>query len=422
MLSNILFGALLAVQVPSVAITDARIEIGNGQVIEKGSILITGDKITGIGAGLEIPATASVIDGKGLTIYPGFIDGYFSGGVKIPDAPPAATPPNNTLTAPATMWVKNRKGIRSDIKSAANLDLGEKLTDWQKQGFTAALVAPGGSASLRGSTTFSLLRAGKPEEIALTPEAGQEMSFRNGTTAGYPDSLLGVIALLRQTLSDGKQFAEKKALEANPEKDPALEGLGPVLAGTVPAMFSVDTRLEIVRATQISKEFGMKLIVLGARDSFKEIDRLKANQTPVILSLNLGSEPSKKLAEGSAFVPQKVLDARYAVWEERAKGAIALDQAKIPFGFASSAAGVEETLKNLRRVISLGLPRASALNALTSQPAAIFGVSDRLGSLEVGKLANLTIMDGDFAADKTEVKMVFVGGVKVDFTKKEEKK
>ena len=134
--------------VPSFAdyiVRDARIEFADGKVIEKGSVWIKGDRIGAVGDVAGAPKEAEVINGTGLTVYPGFADAYSTRGLKLPDAPAAATPPSNTTTAPPTMWDKNRKGIRAQIKSAECLNLSSLLSDTRANGLTEAFLCPGGS-------------------------------------------------------------------------------------------------------------------------------------------------------------------------------------------------------------------------------------------------------------------------------------
>ncbi|MBC8063315.1 MAG: hypothetical protein H7Y17_00670, partial [Chlorobia bacterium] len=137
--------AAIAVQAPAqdVAIVGARIEIGNGKSIPKGNILIRDGRIADIGETVTVPPGFATYDAAGTTVYPGFIDGLTSAGLKIPAAPEATTPPPTNTTAPATMWEQNRRGIRGRVNAADCMDLAGILADAHKAGITSALFSPG---------------------------------------------------------------------------------------------------------------------------------------------------------------------------------------------------------------------------------------------------------------------------------------
>lgn len=405
-----------------VAIVGARIEVGNGTVIPSGTILIHDNKISAVGESVTVPSGATTIDGKGLTVYPGFIDGYSTKGLKIPEQAAAGTPPDSRNTAPPAMWHENRKGIRSEVIAAKCLDLKSGLSDNYKQGITTALLAPG-TGTIRGIASVVDLTEGND---VLLPMAAADMAFQGGSgprrPAGatgtpppqlYPGTLFGITALMRQTLADVQYY------DANPpaKKDETLENLEPLLSRQMPAVFAADSSREIVRAARVADEFGIKLVVVGAREGYKQIDLLKRQSIPVIASLDIGSEPTLKPGTEPDSAPLAIVKERHDNWVKKSQNIKMLIDAGVPVAFTNSATGFDDYLKRVRAVIATGLSRDAALASMTQMPARILGVSDKVGTIEAGKLANLVVMNGDFADAKSEVQSVVVEGKKVDVKK-----
>ena len=400
-------------------ITGARIELGDGKVLASGSILIHDGKISAVGENINTPPGVEVYDAKGLTIFPGFIDGYSTSGLKLPNAPTSEKAPDTRNTAPASMWHGNRKGIRSDILTYKALSVKSVVKDNYKVGVTTALLSPGSGPVAGVSTIVDYTESGS----ALVPQAATELSFRNGGGGSgfggsYPGTLFGVTALLRQTLADAQYYAAQDS----PKKDDALENLRPLITGKMPALFSADSAREIFRATRIAEEFSLGLIVLSGREAYRDVNLLKSKNLSVIASLDLGIEPSIKPDTSSTSTdgpPQAVLDERHDTWVEHSKNIKKLFDGGIPFAFTSVglSGGVDDYLKSIRRVIDTGLPRDAALRAMTIGAATILGISDKVGTIEPGKVANLAIFNGDFADAKSEVVTVFVEGKKIEVKK-----
>lgn len=415
---------------PDFAIIGARIEIGDGRVVENGTIVVRGDKILTVGSG-PAPSGATVIDGKGLTVYPGFIDAYSTSGLKLPE--PLASgpnPPDTMNTAPATMWRENRKNIRADIRAADCLDLKGPFTDRYAQGVTTVLLSSGNGTL--GGTAALVDLAASPRVV--NAEAAGEISWRSGGFRGgmhddddlaggqrppqtqqpqgyaYPGTLFGVFGLMRQTLYDAKWYAA----QSTPKADPTYEGLKPLVTGKMPGLFTVTNARDIARAAHISDEFGFRMIVNGPTDAYRMIDVLKSRRAGVVLPLEPPTEPRRTMANDPDATPQRVLDDRYAAYKERLGNARTLDAAGVPVAFRG---GSEGYLEGVRKMIANGMPRAAALRAATISPATMFGVSDRLGTVEAGKTANLILMTGDFADAKSKVVIALVEGARFDMEK-----
>lgn len=389
-----------------VAIVGGRIELGNGKSIAKGNIIVRAGKIVAVGANAAVPAGVATYDASGATVYPGFIDGFSTSGLKLPAVPEAAPAPDIRNTAPPTMWEMNRRGIRGRVNAAECLDLAGMLDDAHKAGITVALLSPG-AGLVRGRTTIAHLT---DEKQTATPFA-VALSFRGSGGAGYPGTPLGFTSLLRQTLADAQAYA------ANPpaKEDLDLKGITPIFKKEAVAVFAADNEGDIYRAFRTAQEFGFPFIVSGGREAYQSANQLASAKVPVLVNIAIGTEPSVSTQPDGP--PLAVLQERRDQWKERASNILMLDKAKVKYAFSSDAAGFDGYLDNVRKLIKLGLDKNAALRAMTLAPAEIFGMEKSLGTIEDGKTANLVVMTGDFADEKSAVKATFVMGKKFEVAK-----
>lgn len=405
---------------PPVAIVGARAEIGDGTVVENATIILRDGKIVSITPGGAASEGATVVDAKGLTAYPGFIDAYATRGVTPPQAPALGTPLEYRTTAPPRMWEGNRAGIRPQLEAAEHLKLDGEDKQSLRQGLVAALVTPS-VGIFRGRA--SVIGFGE-KPITLRASVAQSLNYRGAATGavgtGYPGTILGVIALARQTLHDARIYRDRQAAEPKPAKDEALEALLPVIAGEQPLLFEADTEREFDRAFLLSDDFKAKIIARGGRDAARRAAELKQRGIDVILRIDLPEAPPLQNTEARAEpVPEPILKERHDDWKRRMANARQLAASGVRFAFCTDG-GIGDFLKNVRALITQGeLPREAALRALTVDAAAILGISDRLGTLTVGKDASVVLMDGDFANPATKVVTVFAFGTRTDVNPQE---
>jgi hypothetical protein len=221
---------------------------------------------------------------------------------------------------------------------------------------------------------------------------------------------MGVFAALRQTLLDAQHYAAEQAAYAKnprgmrrPEPDPSLEALQPVLQGKIPVVLEASSEREIERALDLAKEFNLRPIIAGGEEADKVAARLKAENVPVLLSLNFPRRP--QASADADPEPLRMLRARV----EAPKLASKLQQAGVKFAFEDGGLTTwSDYLGNVNRSVEAGLTADQAVRALTLGPAEILGVSDRLGTIETGKVANLTITRGDLFTGR--VTQVFIDG------------
>jgi imidazolonepropionase-like amidohydrolase len=291
------------------AIVGAKIEVGDGHVIDKGTVLVRDGLIVAVGTNVTVPPDAEVIKGDGLTVYPGFIDADATQGLQLPEAKPDQdVAPNRTEEASPSMRLANRKGVRPEIHADDVLALSDDLLKSARQaGFTTELLLPGGG-TINGCGALVNL-SGKPRrDCVVRPDIAVRFTFRStggggfgggGGGGGYPGSLMGILALTRQTLLDARYHALQEAAfdhggSRRPPDDAVLAALQPVLAGKIPVVYEADNQNDIHRAVKLADQFGLKLVISGGGEAWKQADELVAHHTPVLLTLDFGLDPTAK--------------------------------------------------------------------------------------------------------------------------------
>lgn len=408
------------------AITGARIVTAAGAPIESGTVLVRNGFIEAVGSGLSAPADAVVIDGKGLSVYPGLIDMGNSAGLVIP----SAEPPRDARTLMEIERARRQFILRPQLEAAACLRAdAPELRRLAAAGITTVLSVPTGDVIKGRSSLINVVAPDDEPQIGnladerrgqyvLRTPVALHVSFptREGD-GGYPGSLMGVIAFVRQAFLDGGHYQLEMALfdrgkkpATRPVYDASLEALQPALAGKMPVAFQAGNANEIRRALSLAKEFKLDPIITGAIEADQAAADLKAQKARVIYSLNFPTR-SRMLAP-DADEPIRVLRER----ANAPKVPAALDRAGLVFAFESGGlTDPKDFVRNAAKAVKAGLSADAAIRALTINGATIAGATDRVGSIEKGKIANLVITDGDLFDEKTTVKHVFVDGRPVAF-------
>jgi hypothetical protein len=233
----------------------------------------------------------------------------------------------------------------------------------------------------------------------------------------YPGSLMGVFSTLRQMMLDAQRYRDSMAMYERsprgmrrPEVDRSLAALVPVVDGRMPVVMLANSEREIARALDLGVEFKLRLIIAGGREADRLSDRLAKQNVPVLLSLNLPRRTTAAIPEADPE-PMRVLRERVEAQQTAGK----LAKAGVRFAFQSgSLTNISDLMANANRTIENGLPAMDALRAFTIWPATIFGVENQLGSIETGKIANLTVTRGDLFDRNSRVVHVFIDGRPVD--------
>jgi len=397
------------------ALTNARIVMAPGRVIESGTVVIRDGIIDAVGAKVAAPDGARIWDLEGHSVYAGFIDPMSDLGV--PELPDIVREdyPSYPVELPAGPGYWNPR-VRSNRRIADELAIDPHAAEgYRSIGYTTVLSS-GQQGVFRGiSALVNLGEVHDPKQVLIDDDSAHTMAFEYGgrDAAYYPTSLAGAIALTRQVLYDAQWYrAAHDWQKENPdaeraESNPALAVLSPVIRGNKPVIMRADDELDFARVRGIADEFGLDAIILG--NGFEYRQRAALAGARIIVPLNFPEPPAVE-------TPDMALDVSLADlqhWEMAPSNAAFLEQAGIDFAFTRF--GLENPglyfWSNVRKAIERGLDADAALAALTTRPAAMLGVSDRLGTVEKGKIANLIISDGNPFFDKTaRVRRVFVDG------------
>ena len=405
------------------AIRGARIVPVSSAPIASGTVVVRNGIIEAVGAGVQAPADARVIDGNGLTVYPGLIDMANSTGL---DIQVNRQQPAGLRTTEAVERWKRDLILKPALSAAEHLQEAPELARLASLGITSVLSIPPGVIVKGRSALVNVAAPGDDPaignvgdyrvgiQVVRTPVA-LHVEFGSAGGGAYPVSLMGVISFLRQTLLDAQhqalvaQRAAKNSSTARPPYDPALEALQPALEGRLPVAFEVDSAREILRALDMAQEFKLQPVISGGREADQVAADLKAKNVSVIYNVNYPTR-SRALAPDA--------DESIEVLRQRAnapKVPAALDKAGLTFAF--SGTGLREPrdfVRNVGRAVREGLPADAALRALTLNAAKIAGADSRVGSIDKGKIANMVITTGDLFDEGTQVKHVFVDGRMVD--------
>jgi imidazolonepropionase-like amidohydrolase len=400
------------------AIQGARIVPVSAAVIETGTIVVRDGLITAVGANVNAPPGAQIIAGKGLTVYPGLIDMGSASGLDLPPLPRA----DNPQTTEDIERIKADFLLRAQFRAADVVNPNAPaLARAAAAGITSILATPSGDA-IRGQSALintalpaddpqigAIADERKPLLVVRTPVALHvTFSERPAGGAAYPNSLMGVIAFVRQSFLDAQHYQlaqNARQSSIRPYYRPAFDAMQPALAGRLPVAFRGESAREILRSLEMAKSFKLDPIITDAREADQVATDLKAANARVIVSLNFPARPQTLAPD--ADEPLSTLRLR----ANAPKVPAALGAAGVMFAFESAGlTDPKDFIKNAAKTIQAGLAPEQALKSLTLQAATIAGAANRLGSLEVGKMGNLVVTEGDLFDEKMTIKHVFVDG------------
>jgi len=433
---------LLAAEPPSdfrartVAIVGATVIPEPGKVIESGTVILRDGLIVDVGGALQAPASAEVIEGDGLYVYAGFID---TGATDLLDEERKPKPQTGraidfTRYALAATRPDNRKGLTPEFRAADGLKRDEELLDAARElGFTAIHVLPQGRIASGQGALVATGAAPLRESLMLATTFDEfELSALRGD--GYPATLMGATAHLRQAFLDAGHSALHRQLYDGgaasvdrPAFDPALTALQRVASKQSRSIFFADTRDDIHRALNFSREHDLAPVLWGAAQAHRALERLKDQNISLVLQLDFGEKPQ---AEKHAVTEELVAESRVPLrvqqdkldrWMDRVRGLSQLRENQVRFAFGShKLKSRDKLLESVRIGIEEGLSPDAALAALTTDAAAIIGIDQRLGSISPGKLAHLVVMTGPFEDKKSKVRHLFIEDERFEYNKEAE--
>ncbi|HEX9759344.1 MAG TPA: amidohydrolase family protein [Candidatus Acidoferrales bacterium] len=437
---------------PAYAIRGARIVPVKGPVIEKGNIVMRDGVIVAVGADATIPADAIVIDGAGLHVYPGLVDAYTNFGVPRPRpqgqqqqaALPAGLPPQlaqflgpqaqaggqrgvwepDQTNDPSNYLSPPPRGVTPEMVVARELEPGNEALAMRGVGVTSVLSAPL-AGILRGQSAVVSLGDGEPGSLVIrTPFAMHAaLTAGGGGGGGYPGSQMGAIAAFRQTLLDAQWYAARKAQweqrngqgVPRPPYSASSEALQDVIAGRQTVVFSVTQWNDVLKVLRLAEEFKLRVIVETNANAVRVAPQLKQAGVPVILSLNFRVPTGGGGGFGGFGQQQPDEDEQREREQEAQRAAAELAKAGVNVVFSSVGLGSYPEFVTNARTAAEHLGKDVALEALTIRAAELFGLSNSLGSLEAGKIANVIVTTGHPLDQGSQLRHVFVDGQPVRF-------
>jgi hypothetical protein len=394
------------------AVKDCRIVTQAGPPIERGTVVIRDGLIEAVGEEVAVPADAEVIDGSTLTVYPGLIDPLGKSLLKLPERKFDQT---KMLTG---QYTDEDRGINPGFKAFDHFEITKSaLEKYHKAGFTTAQVLPERGVFTGQASVFSLNGTEKNASVILQ-DTCLGVGFSVSSFMVYPSSLMGVVAMLRQELSDAAYYdrhTERWMNEMNgisrPEFSSKYASLSDYASGKKPVIFLCRNQNDIRRAIGLAAELELDYFICDiGNEAFRVIPELKKAKARVFLPLNFK-------VPGTSVYAQKGRDVRDKAEKELyAKNPAEVSEAGIPFTFTSIGTDDPDSFKEgILAAIENGLAQKKALDALTVKAAAFLGLEKALGTIEPGKIANLTLVEGDIFGKEAKVKYVFADGKKFEF-------
>jgi len=398
------------------AITHAKIFTLVASPIDDGTVVIKDGKIAAVGASVEVPSGAQVIDAKGLQVYPGLFDPITQMGLSEISAVNATVDTTETGT------------YNPDVVAATAISpSSEHIPVTRASGITEVLAVPasggfdsGGARGTIGGQASAIHLAGWTiNDMLINKSVAMVLNWPTMETRSFDFS---TFSIRNKPFAEAKQDYEKRVSELSDYLDEArhyaqamghggpsdykrdlkLEALVPVVRGQLPVLVFADRARDIRNAVEFCDKQKLKMILAGGGEAYKVKDLLRSKAIPVIL------RPTLSLP-GEEDDPYDVLLAQPAE----------LAQAGVRFAFGSFDNSFARRLgQQAANAVAYGLPYDEALKAVTLYPAQIFGLADQLGTLETGKVANLIVTNGDPLELTTDVKYLFIRGERTSLDNK----
>ncbi|MBX2913196.1 MAG: amidohydrolase family protein [Cyclobacteriaceae bacterium] len=386
------------------AFTNATIVVDPQTTLQNATLLIKGDKVEQVGANLSVPKGYVSIDLKGKYIYPSLIDMFTNYGLPEVERPSGSPYGGREQIQSKTKGAYNaNQAVKAHYNAADEFTIDSKTAEGlRKSGFGAVLTSKYDGLA-RGTGAFVSLSEKNDNTAMVLQKAAAEYSFAKGSsTQTYPVSLMGFIAVLRQTHMDADWFGSQNP---RPFADNTLEAW--IQNQKLPQVFDAGSWANVLRADKLGDEFGTQYIIKGGGDEYQRIKEIKASNATLIEPINF---PDAYDVE-DPFDAQKVTLEEMKHWELAPANLASLEQNGIEF--AITTAGLKKVgdfLPNMRKAISNGLTESTALKALTTTPARLLKLDGQVGSLKKGMLANFIITSGKLFDDKTVIHQNWVQG------------
>lgn len=363
------------------------------EIIENGYVKYENGKITSIGEGLPVNADGKLIDAKGNSLYPGFIDahthlGLFTSGVGIEGED------FNEDSDPITPQLNALDGINP---------MDSAFEDARKAGVTAAAVSPGSSNAICGSI-IAVKTIGKRVDTMSLGKIGMKISLGENPKMTYldkdssPVTRMAIAALIRETLSKAQRYMkDKEAGDETPEFDAKCESLITLLRREIKAHFHCHRADDIFTAIRIANEFDLDYVLIHCTEGHLIADELKKENATAVIGPVICDKSKPELANLTS-------ENGYILNSAGVEISICTDHSEVPIQYLPISVGIE--IKN-------GLEFYEALKAVTKTPAKQLGLSDRIGSIEIGKDADLVMFSSNPFEIMSSPIMVVINGEEI---------
>lgn len=412
------------------AIRGAKVVPVSGAPLEDATVVVARGVILAVGKDVSIPADAWVIEGKGLTVYPGFIDALTDVGLTAaapaqPAGGTASAGPPRPAADPAR-GPEDRPNSTPWRNAADEVSLADKrIETWRNAGFTTVIASPK-TGYFPGQAAILDLDGERPGDAVVRAPVAIPISTKpiGGFGSGFPSSLMGVVAYEHQVFLDTEWLSRAQAAYdknpkagARPRYDRAAAALAEALEDHAIVLIPANSALEMRRALELADRWKVNAAIYGGQSGYEVAGEIAGKKIPVFV--NLKWPEADKDSDPDEVPTLKTLRFR----DRAASTPAAFAKAGVKFAFYSGdTANPKDLLKDVKKSIDAGLASDAALRALTLSPAELYGVSDRLGSIEKGKIANLVVADGDLFNEKTKIKYVFVDGKRFEIREPEKPK
>lgn len=400
--------------VPGVhAITGVTLVTAPGETVEDGVIVVRDGIIEAVGADVEVPPDARVHEydpeQSDIHVYPGLIDAY------VPVAFQENEDEEEDEEGDSGERLEPGRYPHPLVTPELNLVSDfwplERVEALRRAGFTSAALAPE-EGLVRGASALVNLGEGGLAGNLIEPELFQSVSLQARTSGrGFPNSLMGSVALLRQVLADAKwQVAARAAWQRNPAQPrPAfLEGISalePVLTGKMPVVFVAADMLDSLRVASVAAEYELQPWIVGHGREYQRLDSLAKTGLGQILPLDFPDAPDVDKHERDVSLPE------LRHWQQAPENPARVMDAGLPVVFTTHPHGSPGALfANLSQAIERGLDSDRALAALTTEPARMLGIEDRAGRLAAGYMANFVLVDGELLVESPALQEVWIDG------------
>jgi hypothetical protein len=394
------------------AIKDCRLVSPGGALVAKATILVRDGLIEAVGPSVAIPADAEVIDGSKLTAHPGLIDALGQSLLKLPEEK------FDTAKFYSGEFTDKDRGLTPELKAFDYVVLGKStLEKYHKAGLLAAQAIPQKGIFTGQGSFFSLSSEDKNKALVIK-DTWLGLSYSPSSFSVYPNSLMGVVALLRQEFADVAYFSMTTARWKKDQKgvsradfNARYDALADYAAGRKPVVFLCNNQHDIRRTLELAAELKLDYVIcdLGSEAQFL-IPELRKAKARLLCTVGFKAPSTSVRAQLGKTEKEKAEKELYP------KNPAKLAEAGIPFAFSSLGTDDPKSfLEGIQKAIDAGLARDKALEALTITPAAFLGLDKALGTIEPGKIANLVLVDGDPLAKEPKVAMVFADGRKFEF-------